>query len=77
MNNEFDIVYDECLDLILNGKDIDSCLQLYPEFRDELEPLLRTFVEVTALGDTLPSEAAKARGKERKNTENQSNSLWI
>ena len=64
MSNDFDAVYDECLDRLISGQDIDECLAPYPEFRDELEPLLRTFVEVNAVGELLPRAEAKAKGRE-------------
>jgi len=41
-NREFDNILDECLErLLAKGKTIDQCLQSYPEYADELKPLLK------------------------------------
>lgn len=39
-------IFNECLERILLGEDIESCLMSYPEEAAELEPLLRTAFDV-------------------------------
>ena len=47
MSGRFKDVLDDCLERIINrGDTIEHCLEIYPEWADELEPLLRTAVSV-------------------------------
>ncbi len=41
-DNKFENILNECLEDIVKGGDIESCLARYPEHAAELEPLLRT-----------------------------------
>ena len=41
MPREIETILDLCLDEIRKGKSIEHCLDLYPEFASELEPILR------------------------------------
>ena len=42
---EFDNIFSECLESMLTGQEtIEQCLQRYPGYAKELEPLLRTVV---------------------------------
>ncbi|HEY86830.1 MAG TPA: hypothetical protein G4O06_02195 [Dehalococcoidia bacterium] len=44
-DNEFNNILDECLErLLAKGETIEQCLQSYPEYTAELEPLLHTVV---------------------------------
>ncbi len=46
MRRDFDNILDECLERVLiKGETIDKCLAGYPEYADELEPLLRTALD--------------------------------
>jgi hypothetical protein len=48
MNREeqFNNILDECLERVLfNGEAVDQCLTSYPQYADELAPLLRTALE--------------------------------
>jgi len=45
VDRELDKILDECLDRVfLRGETVEHCLGLYPQVREELEPLLRTAV---------------------------------
>ena len=42
-NKQFNTILDECLERLLTGQEtVEQCLQRYPEYATELEPLLRT-----------------------------------
>ena len=44
-NKQFNNIFNECLEHLLTGQEtIEQCLQRYPEYATELEPLLRTVV---------------------------------
>lgn len=56
----------DCLERILSsGESIDSCLDRYPGFQDELEPLLRLALEGRTALEVEISPAARAAGRER------------
>jgi hypothetical protein len=41
-NKEFDNIFNECMErLLAGGETIEQCLQRYPAYAKELEPLLR------------------------------------
>jgi hypothetical protein len=52
---EFENILDECLERIIKGEDIETCLAQHPEHAAELEPLLRTAL------DTRNAAAIKPR----------------
>jgi hypothetical protein len=53
--DEFENILNECLDRIIKGESIESCLKLYPECADELERLLKTAFEVHQAALVKPS----------------------
>jgi hypothetical protein len=53
--NDFENILDECLQRLLAGESIESCLSRYPQHASGLEPLLRT------AQDTLKAADIKAR----------------
>jgi hypothetical protein len=62
----FEIILDECLEHLLTGTEtIEQCLQRYPEYAGELEPLLRTAMSFNRAVDIKPSPEIKARGRYR------------
>ena len=65
MTGDFYQVLDECIDRMNKGQGLEECLKLYPEFAQELEPLLRAVHELHEQGGFIPREAAKVRGGER------------
>jgi len=52
--NEFDNILDECLQRLLAGETIESCLSHYPQHAAELEPLLRTSQDTLKAADIKP-----------------------
>ena len=63
-NKQFNTILDECLDKLLTGKEtVEQCLQRYPEYAAELEPLLRTAVLVNKAVNVKPSEDFRAKAR--------------
>ena len=61
---EFDNIFNECLEYLLTGQEtIEQCLQRYPAYAKELEPLLRTVVLMHKVADVKPSEEFRARAR--------------
>ena len=61
-NQNFETILDACLELLLTGNGtVAQCLQRYPEYAAELEPLLSTAVSVNQAVDVKPSPEFKAR----------------
>ena len=65
MNKDFNQILDECIDRMNSGQSLEDCLKLYPEFAHELEPHLRAASELELQSTFVPSQSAKARGRER------------
>src|SRR6266542_2947049 len=61
-----DEVLDDCLSAYLEDRrSIEESLSLYPALRDELEPLLRTAVEVAdTFRESSPPEPVEERGRQ-------------
>jgi hypothetical protein len=63
-NKQFNAILDECLDNLLTGKEtVEQCLQRYPQYVAELEPLLRTAVLVNKAVDVKPSEDFRVKAR--------------
>jgi len=61
---QFDNILNECLERLLTGQEtVEQCLQRYPEFAAELEPLLRTAVMMNKAADVKPSAEFRARAR--------------
>ena len=61
---EFDNIFNECLEHLLTGQEtIEQCLQRYPAYAKELEPLLRTVVLMHKVADVKPSDEFRARAR--------------
>lgn len=59
---KFETIFNECLEKLLTGTEtVEQCLQRYPNYAQELEPLLRTAVSVNKAVDIKPSPELKAR----------------
>ena len=64
--NDFNQVLDSCLDQVFgNGDSIEQCLERYPEYASELEPLLQTALETQQALAYTPSSNAKATERAR------------
>ena len=61
-NKEFDNIFNECMErLLAGGETIGQCLQRYPAYAKELEPLLRTVVLMHKVADVKPSDEFRSR----------------
>jgi len=65
MKPDFDTILDECIRRVEAGEDLAACLADYPEFSDELEPLLNLVQEMHALPAPQGSPTAALAGQER------------
>ena len=61
--NEYDVILDECVDLIASGEStLEECLASYPEYAAQLEPILITVLCLQSEGrDVVPSLALRSR----------------
>lgn len=58
--------FDDCIDRLNNGDTLDGCLRAYPQFADQLRPMLMTGQVVQRVRiDPMEMRAAQARGRER------------
>ena len=65
---QFDNVFDECLEQVLRGENIEQCLGSYPEHAPDLEPLLTVALSVRKTLLTIepcPEFQARARNEFR------------
>ena len=60
---EFDNIFDECLERILDGETLEQCLARYPEQAAELKPLLETVLAVKKASAVEPRPEFKARAR--------------
>lgn len=60
--NEFDEILEECIDEITNGaSSLEDCLIRYPEYAEQLEPVLYTVVRLQEAGEVSPPPFLRAR----------------
>lgn len=59
MLDKFDEILDTCIDRINRGDRIEDCLADYPEYTDELEPLLRSMLSTKDAYSFVPQASAK------------------
>ena len=67
MVNEFDRIVDECIDRINHGEDLGTCLADYPEYAQQLRPLLQAMLETKEAYRFEPSASAKRTSRQRFN----------
>jgi hypothetical protein len=60
-DKEFENILDECLDRLIKGETIASCLARHPEYAAELEPLLRTALETRTAAAVKPRPEFRQR----------------
>ncbi len=65
MNNNLDILLDECIDRMNEGDSLEDCLASYPEQAQELEPLLRAVWDVRDSSSLIPKASAKSVTRRR------------
>jgi hypothetical protein len=58
---EFENILNDCLDRLMRGEDIESCLAQYPEYAAQLEPLLKTALETRTIAEIKPSPEFRQR----------------
>jgi hypothetical protein len=69
-DKHFNTILDECFERILvDGETVARCLERYPEYAAELEPLLQTVVITSQAVDVQPSPEFKARARFQLQTE--------
>lgn len=56
-NQEFETILDYCIDEMQAGKSLEECLAQFPEYRDELKPMLETVSMVGKIEAPQPSAA--------------------
>lgn len=52
--NELENILDECLEMVFGGESIEACLDKYPEYAEDLKPLLETIVDARGAADIKP-----------------------
>lgn len=67
MVNNFDRILDECIDRISRGERLESCLADYPEYVEQLEPLLQAMLQTKDAYEFKPSPSAKKVARQRFN----------
>ena len=67
MVNEFDRIVDECIDRINHGENLGACLADYPEYAQQLRPLLQAILETKEAYRFEPSASAKRTSRQRFN----------
>jgi len=65
MNGEFERALDQCLGWLRDGSDVDTCLERFPAFADDLRPLLVLAAGLRRAQVPAPSAAARAAGLQR------------
>lgn len=65
MKNDFDRILDECINRVGRGERLDSCLADYPDFTEQLRPLLQAVLTTREACSFVPSTGRKraARGR--------------
>ena len=65
MKDKFDKILDECIDRINHGETVEACLTSYPEYSEELEPLLSAILDTKIAYSFIPSARAKNFHRQR------------
>jgi len=65
MDNSLNKILDECIDCINGGDSLEECLARYPQYADQLQPLLKAMLQTTEAYSFAPSASAKRMARER------------
>jgi len=65
MTNGFDTILDKCLDRVGRGESAESCLADYPQYAQELKPLLEAAMQFNCAVSFTPSADAKRQARQR------------
>jgi hypothetical protein len=78
MLKEFDIILDNCIDRLNHGDSLQQCLADNQEYYDQLEPLLRIYIETNSAYFFTPSADTKRnmRLKFYKEMDRTKSSIW-
>jgi hypothetical protein len=63
MNIKFEVILDQCIDRINKGEKLDQCLADHPAYAAQLEPLLRSLVQIQGSFAFTPSQDAVRKGR--------------
>lgn len=67
MTDNFEKILDDCIDRINRGESFDSCLADYPDYAEQLKPLLQAVLTSKAAFSFTPSPHVKRANRERFN----------
>ncbi len=67
MANNFDKILDECIDRINRGESLEACLADYPQYIEQLEPLLQAMLDTQMAYTFTPSTTAKRAARQHFN----------
>ena len=65
MANNFSEILDGCIDRINRGESLKDCLADYPEYQEQLEPLLRAMLQTQGAYSFEPEANAKREARQR------------
>ena len=65
MANNFSEILDGCIDRINRGESLKACLADYPEYQEQLEPLLRAMLQTQGAYSFEPEANAKREARQR------------
>lgn len=65
MADNFDKILDECIDRINRGESLEACLSDYPQYGEQLKPLLQAMFQTKKAYSFAPSTSAKREARQR------------
>ena len=65
MTEEFEQILDQCIDRLNAGENLEVCLADYPQYADQLRPLLQAMSQTKEAYAFMPSASAKATARQR------------
>jgi len=65
MSKDLDKLLDQCIDRMNTGESLEECLASYPQYAEELEPLLRPLCDARDVLSSIPSPVAKSAVRKR------------
>ena len=64
-NYDLTTILDECISRVQAGEPVSACVQDYPEYAEQLWPLLTAAADMSTLPRPLVAEQGRVRGRER------------
>ena len=65
MRIELTKILDDCIEQVMEGETIETCLAKYPNMREQVEPLLRTALSISSIPKVRPSSEFMRMSKTR------------